>query len=90
MPKAISDLSRSELHKAIERAEAKHTHSVTAMINVGRGGETFLKTKALAEAGGDPLAEAFMATFRPLYDLYDEQAARRRYHGSDKRIVQRR
>ena len=84
MAKAISDLTASELRQKLERADAAHTAAIKALIGAGRGRETYADTRASAEAGGDKLAETFMAAYAKWAELNNELSWRRRWHGCDR------
>lgn len=86
MAKAISNLTASELRKKLERADAAHTAAIKALIVAGRGHETFSETRALAEAGGDKLAEAFVSAHAKWAELNNELSWRRRWHGCDRPV----
>jgi hypothetical protein len=85
----LETMSAAKLLAAIAKAEALETKASKALIAVGRGAETFFDTEARVAAGNDPLGSDYLKAFRALHTLYDEQRARRRWHGSDKPIKRR-
>lgn len=78
MAKPLSEISAAQLEARIAKAQAESSRITRAFIDAGRG---FERPREI-EMQTDPLSLEYRANAAILYPLYEEEAARKRYHGS--------
>lgn len=86
----LAKLSAKKLQAEIAKRDAAHMWNVDAFIQSGRGYMTGEAIREAAKGSGllilTQLARAWVKSSDARREAWDEEEARRRYHGSDKPI----
>lgn len=82
----VTKLSERKLRELYEKLSAESSAICTRLIAAGFGLERGSETRRRALETGDTLAVEYVDINDRLYAAAEEQAARRRYHGSLKPI----
>lgn len=87
----LSTVPARKLLATIEKRAARVSVNTTALINAGYGSMrgSDIRERANDLACGEPLFREYVDAMDSVQEAYAEQAARRRYHGTDRPIKRR-